>query len=81
MAGKRESEPVQDNQSNEEQNLMSEQTKLTNETQQGEDGGTEDSARNNQENELEAEQESAEAMDAEVPQPDEADETTEGQPS
>jgi hypothetical protein len=33
------------------------------------------------ENELEAEQESAEAMDAEVPQPAGADETTEGQPS
>lgn len=58
---------------------MSEQTKLTNETEQGD--GAEDSARNNQENELEAEQESAEAMDAEVPQPAEADETTEGQPS
>lgn len=38
-------------------------------------------ARDNEENELEAEQESAEAMDAEVPQPDGADETTEGQPS
>ncbi len=37
--------------------------------------------RNNQENELEAEQESAEAMDAEVPQPDDANDTTEGQPS
>jgi hypothetical protein len=37
--------------------------------------------RDNQENELEAEQESAEAMDAEVPQPPGADETTEGQPS
>jgi hypothetical protein len=40
-----------------------------------------DATRNNQENELEAEQESAEAMDAEVPQPPGADETTEGQPS
>jgi hypothetical protein len=40
-----------------------------------------DPARDNQENELEAEQESAEAMDAEVPQPPGADETTEGQPS
>ena len=40
-----------------------------------------DEARNNQENELEAEQESAEAMDAEVPQPPGASETTEGQPS
>jgi hypothetical protein len=35
----------------------------------------------NQENELEAEQESAAAMDADVPQPPQADETTEGQPS
>jgi len=40
-----------------------------------------DDARDNQENELEAEQESAEAMDAEVPQPADADLTTEGQPS
>ncbi len=40
-----------------------------------------DATRNNRENELEAEQESAEAMDAEVPQPPGADETTEGQPS
>lgn len=38
-------------------------------------------ARNNEENELEAEQESAEAMDADVPQPPDASETTEGQPS
>lgn len=38
-------------------------------------------ARDNQENELEAEQESAAAMDADVPQPPAADETTEGQPS
>ncbi len=36
---------------------------------------------NNQENELEAEKESAAAMDADVPQPADADETTEGQPS
>ncbi|MDX6693046.1 MAG: hypothetical protein QOF02_649 [Blastocatellia bacterium] len=35
----------------------------------------------NEENELEAEQESAAAMDADVPQPPGADETTEGQPS
>lgn len=40
-----------------------------------------DPDRDNQENELEAEQESAEAMDAEVPQPPGANETTEGQPS
>lgn len=43
-------------------------------------------SRNNEENELEAEQESAEAMDADVPhanapQPSGADETTEGQPT
>ena len=38
-------------------------------------------AAENQENELEAEQESAAAMDADVPQPPQADETTEGQPS
>ena len=50
----------------------------------------EDQARSNQENELEAEQESAAAMDADVPQPPadngvpqppDADQTTEGQPS
>ncbi|HVG28508.1 MAG TPA: hypothetical protein VM864_02185 [Pyrinomonadaceae bacterium] len=40
-----------------------------------------DAARANEENELEAEQESAEAMDAEVPQPPGAAGTTEGQPS
>jgi hypothetical protein len=33
------------------------------------------------EEELEAEQESAAAMDADVPQPSDADQTTEGQPS
>ncbi|HVF49451.1 MAG TPA: hypothetical protein VNA19_05160 [Pyrinomonadaceae bacterium] len=37
--------------------------------------------RDNEEHELEAEQESAEAMDADVPQPTGATETTEGQPS
>ena len=40
-----------------------------------------DRTRDNQENELEAEQESAAAMDTETPQPPGADETTEGQPS
>jgi hypothetical protein len=40
-----------------------------------------DAARADGENELEAEQESAEAMDAEVPQPPGAAGTTEGQPS
>jgi hypothetical protein len=41
----------------------------------------EDPTRDNQENGLEAEEESAAAMDADVPHPPQADETTEGQPS
>ena len=40
-----------------------------------------DRTRDNQEHELEAEQESAAAMNADVPQPPDASETTEGQPS
>lgn len=44
-------------------------------------GAANDQTRDNQENELEAEQESAAAMDADVPQPPHASETTEGQPS
>lgn len=40
-----------------------------------------DGSRDNEEHELEAEQESAEAMDADVPQPPDASRTTEGQPS
>lgn len=40
-----------------------------------------DESRDNEEHELEAEQESAEAMDADVPQPPDASQTTEGQPS
>lgn len=47
----------------------------------GEGATTHGAASEQHENELEAEQESAEAMDAEVPQPFGADETTEGQPS
>jgi hypothetical protein len=43
--------------------------------------GAEDPARDNEEHELEAEEESAAAMDADVPQPPDASETTEGQPS
>jgi hypothetical protein len=54
---------------------MTEQNKATGQAAES------DPARDDQENELEAEQESAEAMDAEVPQPPGADETTEGQPS
>jgi hypothetical protein len=41
----------------------------------------EETASLNEEDELEAEQESAAAMDADVPQPPGADQTTEGQPS
>lgn len=40
-----------------------------------------DARERDKENDLEAEQESAEAMDAEVPQPPGADKTTEGQPT
>jgi hypothetical protein len=43
--------------------------------------GSEDRAEDKVENGLEAEQESAAAMDADVPQPPDADHTTEGQPS
>ena len=42
---------------------------------------TADNAGSDQENELDAEQDSAAAMDADVPQPTDADSTTEGQPS
>ena len=51
---------------------------------QGEETGgadVQDQSRDDGENELEAEQESAAAMDADVPQPPDADQTTEGQPS
>ena len=48
----------------------------------GESGAAEqDSKRDNEDNELESEQESAAAMDADLPQPPDASETTEGQPS
>lgn len=43
--------------------------------------GRKSEAGSEQENELEAEQESAAAMDADVPQPPDANQTTEGQPS
>jgi hypothetical protein len=59
---------------------MSEQMSSADDTRR-EDGAGGEQARDNQENELEAEQESAAAMDADVPQPPGADETTEGQPS
>ena len=44
-------------------------------------GGRGDAARDDEAHELEAEQESAEAMDADVPQPADASRSTEGQPS
>jgi hypothetical protein len=59
---------------------MSEQTESAKETGRADDAQG-DEPRDNQENELEAEQESAAAMDADVPQPPDADKTTEGQPS
>lgn len=58
---------------------MSEQT--GSDKEQAREAANEETARDNQENELEAEQESAAAMDADVPQPPGADQTTEGQPS
>jgi hypothetical protein len=59
---------------------MSQQMRREDETQpEGEAKAGE--AGDNQEDELEAEQESAAAMDSDVPQPPEADQTTEGQPS
>lgn len=51
------------------------------ETTRQEAGAGEDPTRDNEENELEAEQESAAAMDSDVPQPPDASATTEGQPS
>jgi hypothetical protein len=59
---------------------MSEKMDSADETRR-KDGAANDQARDNEENELEAEQESAAAMDADVPQPPGADQTTEGQPS
>jgi hypothetical protein len=50
-------------------------------SQRGGAGGAEDAARDNEEHELEAEEESAAAMDAEVPQPPDSSQTTEGRPS
>jgi hypothetical protein len=59
---------------------MTEQTNSGDEMRRG-DNAPQDEARDDQESELEAEQESAAAMDADVPQPPGADQTTEGQPS
>lgn len=60
---------------------MSQQMKREGETPREDEAATQGEARDNQQNELEAEQESAAAMDADVPQPPDADQTTEGQPS
>ncbi|HYG79207.1 MAG TPA: hypothetical protein VD861_02400 [Pyrinomonadaceae bacterium] len=60
---------------------MSEQTKNMDENQRPEGVEAGERARDNEENELEAEQESAAAMDADVPQPPDSSSTTEGQPS
>lgn len=58
-----------------------EHRRFSSQEQQRGPGEEEDRALDEQEQELEAEQESAAAMDADVPQPPDADQTTEGQPS
>ncbi|MBA3766497.1 MAG: hypothetical protein H0W99_05830 [Acidobacteria bacterium] len=61
---------------------MAQQREGTGDAGQGRTGSAgHDQVRDDQENELEAEQESAAAMDADVPQPPDTDQTTEGQPS
>ncbi|HWT02629.1 MAG TPA: hypothetical protein VN256_20430 [Pyrinomonadaceae bacterium] len=60
---------------------MSEQNENVEENQRPEGVKAGEEARDNEENELEAEQESAAAMDADVPQPPDSSSTTEGQPS
>jgi hypothetical protein len=60
---------------------MTEQREEMSETAQGKTGRAGEEQATDDREELEAEQESAAAMDADVPQPPEADETTEGQPS
>jgi hypothetical protein len=47
----------------------------------GSAGRVDDPARANEEHELEAEEESAAAMDADVPQPPDSSQTGEGQPA
>jgi len=51
------------------------------ETAQAQTGDSGADEKRDEQEELEAEQESAAAMDADVPQPPGADQTTEGQPS
>ena len=60
---------------------MSQQTGSGNDAPRKEDVSGKKPDGNDQQDKLEAEQESAAAMDADVPQPPGADETTEGQPS
>lgn len=60
---------------------MSQQTDDSNDAPRKEGAFGDSPTGNEQADELEAEQESAAAMDADVPQPPGADETTEGQPS
>lgn len=60
---------------------MSQQTGSGNDAPRKEDESGGNPVGNEQQDELEAEQESAAAMDADVPQPPGAEETTEGQPS
>ncbi|HKQ54168.1 MAG TPA: hypothetical protein VJT74_17455 [Pyrinomonadaceae bacterium] len=58
---------------------MPEQTKSADENQRPEGAEAGERARDDEENELEAEQESAAAMDADVPQPPDTSLTTEKQ--
>ncbi|HEY6187220.1 MAG TPA: hypothetical protein VIW80_06065 [Pyrinomonadaceae bacterium] len=60
---------------------MTEQREGMSETAQDKTGRSDESQATDDRDELEAEQESAAAMDADVPQPPGADQTTEGQPS
>jgi hypothetical protein len=60
---------------------MTEQREGTGETAQGKTDRSGEEQSTDDRDELEAEQESAAAMDADVPQPPGADQTTEGQPS
>ena len=60
---------------------MAQERESTGQTPRSGNQTMQDPTRDNQENELEAEQESAAAMDSDVPQPPRASEATEGQPS
>jgi hypothetical protein len=60
---------------------MPEQTNNADENRRPEGVEAVDASRDDEENELEAEQESAAAMDADVPQPPDSSSPSEGQPS